>query len=295
MPANRPMLAVQVPTHRPLDVADAGLNAVPHRRSVAWAAAASMAMVAALTACTSPAQNNRGAVVPQAVYQPAEASNPYTQTAWELARWTRVGGGLRPVPHAANGQQPLTLVFTQTDGQRRVSGRSGCNSYSADYTVANGLIMLTSAPFAGARNCASSDAAALERDYLTGLAHIATSGVDNYSNPQRLTMTFANGEIVDFARRLDPIAGQPGPAKLIYVNAQRAPCMGVAPMQCLQVRDTPSQPWQLHYGDIVGFDFQPGSIYRLRVIEAVDPNPPADAPSSRWVLDAVIERVVVGY
>lgn len=251
--------------------------------------------VAALTACANPPQNNRGAVVPQAVHQPAEASNPYTQTAWELARWTRVGGGLRTVPHAASGQRPITLVFTQTDGQRRLSGRAGCNDYSADYTVANGLVILTSPPVAAARACAAPEAGALEHDYLTGLAHIATSSVDNYNNPRRLTMTFASGEIVDFARRLDPIAGQPGPAKLIYVNAQRVPCMGVAPMQCLQVRDTPSQPWQLHYGDILGFDFQPGAIYRLRVIESVDPNPPADAPSSRWVLDAVIERVVVGY
>lgn len=283
-------------------------------------------LAAALSACSSPPTNARGQVVPQAMYQPAESSNPYVQTSWELARWTNVGGRLRTVPHASDNQQPITLAFIQEDGRRQLFGFAGCNNYIGDYTVANGLIILTAPPQSTRRACPHEDGqphhggpskpkpakvkaatatsqsmtapssgplerSGLERDFLQGLNGITASSLDQYSDPRRLTLTFANGDILDFARRFDPIAGQPGATKLIYVNAQRVPCMGVAPMSCLQIRDDPAQPWQLFYGNIVGFDFQPGSIYRLRVVQTIDPNPPADAPATRWVLDAIIERI----
>jgi hypothetical protein len=59
------------------------------------------------------------------------------------------------------------------------------------------------------------------------------------------------------------------------------------------VRDSAAQPWQFWHGEITGFHFQPGIRYRLRVVEVQDPNPPADASSVRWVLDAVVEQEIV--
>ncbi|WP_154390317.1 DUF4377 domain-containing protein, partial [Bordetella pertussis] len=102
------------------------------------------------------------------------------------------------------------------------------------------------------------------------------------------------GDVLDFARRADPLAGgQPGAAKLVYVASSKAPCSaGAGRAQCYQVRDSASQPWLLWYGDITGFAFQPGIEYRLRVVEVRDPNPPADASGVRWVLDSVVEQRV---
>lgn len=68
----------------------------------------------------------------------------------------------------------------------------------------------------------------------------------------------------------------------------------VAPMTCLQVREKESDPWQLHYFGIAGFEPQPGIEYRLRIIEEKVKNPPADASSIRWTLDQVVEQRVVG-
>ena len=48
--------------------------------------------------------------------------------------------------------------------------------------------------------------ATLERDYLSALLRIRTTGTDNYGNPNRLTLTLDNGEVLDFARR----GGAPG-------------------------------------------------------------------------------------
>ena len=84
-----------------------------------------------------------------------------------------------------------------------------------------------------------------------------------------------------------------GKTRFIYVQGKTAPCVGVAPMQCLQVREDKNAPWQHHYGQIEGFTPEPGLNYRLRIKEFDVANPPADAPSKRWVLDMVVESEVV--
>jgi len=79
--------------------------------------------------------------------------------------------------------------------------------------------------------------------------------------------------------------------RLIYVAPERRPCTGVAPMQCLQVRERAKQPWQHHYGEIEGFQFEPGTAYRLRISEIKVANPPADAPDRRWVLETIVDAL----
>jgi Domain of unknown function (DUF4377) len=76
---------------------------------------------------------------------------------------------------------------------------------------------------------------------------------------------------------------------ILNVAGQRAPCQGVAPMLCLQVRSTPGAAWQAHYGEIEGFNWQVGVEYVIRVRELPVANPPADAPSLRWVFQEVLE------
>ena len=94
--------------------------------------------------------------------------------------------------------------------------------------------------------------------------------------------------------RFDPQPSlEGGKTRLIYVSAEKAPCTGVAPMECLQIRDEKSEPWTLHYGDIEGFNPEPGIAYRLRIKEFDVPNPPADGSDKRWVLDMIIEQEVV--
>ncbi|WP_067583878.1 META and DUF4377 domain-containing protein [Endozoicomonas ascidiicola] len=85
-----------------------------------------------------------------------------------------------------------------------------------------------------------------------------------------------------------------GLTRFIYVAPEKAECMGVAPMECLQIRESEEEPWALHFGNIEGFDFQEGNAYRLRIKEFDVPNPPADASSKRWILDLIVETEWVG-
>jgi hypothetical protein len=85
------------------------------------------------------------------------------------------------------------------------------------------------------------------------------------------------------------------PQEVIYhVNSFRVPCVGVAPMSCLQVRrgDPAAGEWQNFYSQIRGFDYEPGYLYRLRVRETRLPpeQVPADASSIRYELVEVLDK-----
>lgn len=246
----------------------------------------------ALAACTTPAEKRMEA----ARYQPAYVSDFLAQTSWTLVRWSRPGGGLRSVPANDPRNRPITISFTHEGTQLRATGFSGCNTYSSNYTVSNGNLIMTTDPVAGKMACYPADRGPVERDYLGGLTQIRATSVDSYNNPMRLSLSLANGEILDFARRIDPVmGGQEGATKLVYVNSQRVPCdAGVMRTTCYQVRDSDNQPWQLWYGDIRGFDFRPGVLYRLRVVETPVMNPAPDLPAVQWTLANVVEQRVVG-
>ncbi|AOK07711.1 DUF4377 domain-containing protein [Burkholderia sp. AU19243] len=83
--------------------------------------------------------------------------------------------------------------------------------------------------------------------------------------------------------------GQPV-TKTVYVAPQTARCIGVAPMDCLQVRSSPAERWSLWYAGIEGFAYQPGYDYVLEVDEYRVAQPPADGSSIRWVLRRIVER-----
>lgn len=80
-----------------------------------------------------------------------------------------------------------------------------------------------------------------------------------------------------------------GRGLILNVAGQRAPCTGVAPTLCLQVRTQPGAAWELHHGEIEGFTWQSGTEYVIRVRETPAANPPADGSSVRWVLEEVLE------
>ena len=79
-----------------------------------------------------------------------------------------------------------------------------------------------------------------------------------------------------------------------WINSFRVPCVGVAPMQCLQVHgdEQPFGEWRLFYDDIAGFEYQPGSLYRVKIRRTEVPADrlPADASSLRYGLLEIIEQ-----
>ena len=85
-------------------------------------------------------------------------------------------------------------------------------------------------------------------------------------------------------------AGAGADTKTLYVAHHLADCVGVGPMECMLVRDTPDGEWQLFYSQIEGFDYEPGYDYELRIRTEDIADPPADASSIRYILEELVSK-----
>jgi heat shock protein HslJ len=200
---------------------------------------------------------------------------------WELTHWTG-----HSVPHGDNGE-PVILNFAQENGKGRVSGRAGCNQFSAPYSIrATGQLTIVQA--VTTRMACPGPAMQFEAAFLDQLQAVNQYKIDG----QQMEMKTLDGQTLRFHAREKP--GAAAQIKFIYVASQKVACSaGAMRTTCLQIRERKEDPWQLWYGNIQGFNFEPGIAYRLRILEEQVGNPPADASAIRWTLDMVVEQEVV--
>lgn len=74
----------------------------------------------------------------------------------------------------------------------------------------------------------------------------------------------------------------------LYVAPEKVECVGVGPMECLQVKYSEDGESTLFYTGIDGFVFVPGYNYELRVLRTKIANPPADGSSLAYTLLEVV-------
>lgn len=97
-----------------------------------------------------------------------------------------------------------------------------------------------------------------------------------------------------FAAIVSCSSASTGPAERVFeleVAAQRAPCVGLFPTECLQVRERADAPWELFYDAIEGFTYEPGFRYVLSVAQRPIPKRLADGSSFAYRLLAVVSKV----
>lgn len=83
--------------------------------------------------------------------------------------------------------------------------------------------------------------------------------------------------------------------KKMIIKENTVSCMGVAPMDCLQVKYENETNWSNFYSSIEGFDYEPGYRYQIIVKETAIPldQVPADASSIRYELDSLLSKVKI--
>jgi heat shock protein HslJ len=84
---------------------------------------------------------------------------------------------------------------------------------------------------------------------------------------------------------------EPAGQSILYVGPNLVDCVGVAPQQCMLVRENPEDDWKYFYDQIEGFDYEEGYLYKLLVLQEIDPNPPADRSSISYRLVNVEDQV----
>lgn len=76
----------------------------------------------------------------------------------------------------------------------------------------------------------------------------------------------------------------------MWIEPERVECVGVAPMECLQVAYSEGGEPEYFYDSIAGFDHQEGTAYVIDVQVTEVENPPADASSLNYTLVEVISE-----
>ncbi len=68
-------------------------------------------------------------------------------------------------------------------------------------------------------------------------------------------------------------------------------CMGVGPQKCMMVKKGDATNWEIFYGNIDGFNYEPGYEYVLDVKEEKIENPPADGSSIKYILVKQVSKI----
>ncbi|EKF75405.1 hypothetical protein A11A3_03574 [Alcanivorax hongdengensis A-11-3] len=77
--------------------------------------------------------------------------------------------------------------------------------------------------------------------------------------------------------------------QVLYVAPYPSACIGAGTMACLRIRTDPQANWEVFYGHIEGFTFEPGNEYTLRV-KPVTGNENKDPDSRDYQLVSVEEK-----
>ena len=76
----------------------------------------------------------------------------------------------------------------------------------------------------------------------------------------------------------------------MQVKDHKVPCTGVAPMECLQVKEANDKDWKFFYASIEGFDYQEGYNYTLKVEKSKRDKVPADASAFTYKLKKILKK-----
>lgn len=199
-------------------------------------------------------------------------------------------------------ERPLQLDFA--DG--RISARNACNHMGGGYHLVGGHLQVT--PMMQTM-MACHDQTLMQREITVKsmLQGTPTLTLSNAGDAPLLTLTVSDGPTLSFVGvpTAETRYGSAGETVFLEVAPNRVPCAHplMPNKTCLQVRElhydaqglrsgSPG-PWQTLQQDIEGYEQQPDTHNVLRVKRYTIKDPPADAPSTAYVLDMVVESGTV--
>ncbi|GAA0890036.1 META and DUF4377 domain-containing protein [Rhodanobacter soli] len=251
-----------------------------------------------LAACMAAPESDTQAAAPASVNRMPTSTTTLARYHWRLHDAVDAGNQRLDALFGATDKPPLQLDFT-TD---RLSVHNACNAIGGGYRIVDGHLVVSSLQ---QTMMACTDATLMQRETTIKavLRDRPTLIVSTPDDTPLLTLAAASGQTLTFAGQ--PTAetryGGPGRTVFLEVAPQTVPCPH-PPMPdktCLQVRERHYDanglrvgepgPWQPLQQDIEGYAHQPGVRNVLRVKRYTLKQPPADAPSSAYVLDRVVE------
>lgn len=263
----------------------------------------------ALAACSQTPSNHTAPVAAASAAAPIPAV-PATASTFDtgiLARYhwrlsaASAADGKRIDALFARPDKPLQLDFVRD----RLSVSNACNRIGGNFKVESGRLK-TGQMVQTMMACQDQALAGLDSAISQRLQNLPRVSVQSEGDAPKLSLAADNGDTLVFTG--EPTAetryGGEGTTVFLEVAAQAKPCSHplIPNKQCLQVRERSygengvvqsTGQWQPLYQDIEGYTHEPGIRNVLRVKRFTIKNPPADAPSTAYVLDMVVESEIV--
>ena len=220
-----------------------------------------------------------------------------SQYHWQLAGATD-SAGKRIDALFVRADKPVELSFNAN----RLNVSHSCNPMGGGYTIKDGQLQI--GPMASTMvACPDPALSALDSAIGQRLQGDLKWSLKADGNTPHLQLVANNGDILNFTGQ--PTAemrhGGPGETVILEVSAHTVPCSHplVPNKQCLEVRErhyddnglptgTPGE-WHSLYQEIEGYTHEDGTRNVLRLKRYAIKNPPADASSTAYVLDMVVE------
>ena len=81
-------------------------------------------------------------------------------------------------------------------------------------------------------------------------------------------------------------------SKVVHIDARYGTCYTIssAPSPCLKVKEEGEEHYRPKNIEIIGFTYEPGFYYSLRISETPVKNPLTGAPTVSWRLLSVLEK-----
>jgi heat shock protein HslJ len=261
--------------------------------------------VAMMVACSNPSNGTKTETTPPAstatATAPAAANidgNLLGTNHWLLDNAVDASGK-RIDALFVRADKPVTLDFK--DGRLSVSNT--CNHLGGSYTLEGNA--LTVGPMMSTQR-ACGEPGVMELDRLAGdrlQGKLTVRSLDAAG----LSVATASGDVLTFRGEPTPETRYGGTGERVFmeVDAQTKPCSHplIKDYQCLQVREVKYDDkgleqgkrgaYENFYGNIEGYNHEPGVRNVLRLNRFQIKNPPADAPSVAYVLDMVVSSELV--
>lgn len=255
----------------------------------------------ALTACMSAPESTMLPATPVSTSDSVPTSNiTLARYHWQLR--DAVDGSNRRLDALFGKPAPLQLDFSAD----RISVRNACNGIHGNYTIVEGRLVTTPL-LQTMMACAESTLMQRETTIKAVLQARPTLILTAADNTPLLTLAADSGLSLTFAGKptAESVYGGPGETTFLEVAPNTTPCHPplTPDKSCLLVRERHYDaqglysgqpgPWQPLPQDIDGYVHQPGTRNVLRVKRYTPKHPPADASSTAYVLDMVVESEIV--
>ncbi len=181
--------------------------------------------------------------------QQNSTKNPLMGTKWQLVSWTE--------------KQPLTkekstLMFEKDT----LSGSGSCNRYTAGYGVQENAIKV--GLIAATRKACPE---AIMNQEILFLSALEGAKLYSINGKGQLQIAYIKQKEIGIMTFKHMSQNRKAVEKIVYIAPETVDCIGVAPQKCLQIKENLEDDWIFFYGNIEGFDYEPGYFYELRISE----------------------------